>query len=62
MIVNGHVSQTIELSRGDIRYRQLPLLLANVGDLKFRNMASRAGAVFQDQAFRQGDGGGGLRQ
>ena len=46
VIVNGHVSQTIELSRGDIRYRQLPLLLANVGGLKFRNMASRAGPVF----------------
>lgn len=32
VIVNGHVSQTIELSGGDIRYRQLPLLLADVGD------------------------------
>ena len=52
--VNGHVSQTIELSRGDIRYRQLPLLLANVGDLKFRNMAARAGAVFQARHSARG--------
>ena len=54
VIVNGHVSQTIELSRRDIRYRQLPLLLANVGDLKFRNMASRAGAVFQTRHSARG--------
>ena len=48
------MSQTIELSRGDIRYRQLPLLLANVGDLKFRNMASRAGAVFHTRHSARG--------
>ena len=54
VIVNGHVSQTIELSRRDIRYRQLPLLLANVGDLKFRNMASRAGPVFQTRHSARG--------
>ena len=54
VIVNGHVSQTIELSRGDIRYRQLPLLLANVGDMKFRNMASRAGPVFQARHSARG--------
>jgi len=54
VIVNGHVSQTIELSRGDIRYRQLPLLLANVGDLKFRNMASQAGPVFRTRHSARG--------
>ena len=54
LIVNGHVSQTIELSRRDIRYRQLPLLLANVGDLKFRNMASRAGEVFEARHSARG--------
>ena len=54
VIVNGHVSQTIELSRGDIHYRQPPLLLANVGDLKFRNMASRAGPVFQARHSARG--------
>ena len=54
VIVNGHVSQTIELSRRDIRYRQLPLLLANVGDLKFRNMASRAGPVFRTRHSARG--------
>ncbi len=54
VIVNGHVSETIELSRGDIRYRQLPLLLANVGDLKFRNMASQAGPVFQTRHSARG--------
>lgn len=54
VIVNGHVSQTIELSRRDIRYRQLPLLLANVGDLKFRNMASQAGPVFRTRHSARG--------
>lgn len=54
VIVNGHVSQTIELSRRDIRYRQLPLLLANLGDLKFRNMASQAGPVFQTRHSARG--------
>ena len=54
VIVNGHVSQTIELSRRDIRYRQLPLLLANAGDLKFRNMASRAGPVFRTRHSARG--------
>ncbi len=54
VIVNGHVSQTIELSRGDIHYRQPPLLLANVGDLKFRNLASRAGPVFQARHSARG--------
>ncbi len=47
VIVNGHVSQTIELSRKDISYRQLPLLLANVGGLKFENMRAKAGPVFR---------------
>lgn len=51
---NGHVSQTIELSRKDIRYRQLPLLLANVGDLKFRDMASQAGAAFRTRHAARG--------
>ena len=54
VIVNGHVSQTIELSRGDIRYLQLPLLLANVGGLKFRNVASRAGPVFRTRHSARG--------
>lgn len=54
VIVNGHVSRTIELSRGDIRYRQLPLLLANLGDLKFRNMASQAGAAFRTRHSARG--------
>ena len=53
-IVNGHVSQTIEQSRRDIHYRQLPLLLANVGDLKFRNMASQAGPVFRTRHSARG--------
>lgn len=41
------MSQTIELSRQDIRYRQLPLLLANVGGLRFENKRSKAGPIFR---------------
>ena len=46
MIVNGHVTRTIELARRDITYLQLPLLLDNDGRGKLRNVAERAGPAF----------------
>jgi hypothetical protein len=39
MIVNGHVTSTIELIRRDISYKEPPLLLANDGAGGFQDMA-----------------------
>ncbi len=50
MIVNGHVTETIERVRKDIRYKQRPLLLENDGSGRFRDLRSAAGAVF-DSAY-----------
>ena len=47
IIVNGHVTRTIELARRDITYLQLPLLLGNDGRGKLLDLAERAGPVFR---------------
>ena len=47
IIVNGHVTRTIELARRDITYRQLPLLLGNDGRGTLQDLAERAGPVFR---------------
>ena len=47
LIVNGHVTRTIELLRQDITYRQPPLLLVNSGDGRFQNLGEKSGIVFQ---------------
>lgn len=47
IIVNGHVTRTIELARRDITYLQRPLLLGNDGRGKLRDLADRAGPVFR---------------
>ena len=47
IIVNGHVTRTIELARRDITYLQLPLLLGNDGRGKLQDLAERAGPVFR---------------
>jgi enediyne biosynthesis protein E4 len=47
MIVNGHINQTIETTREDVRYREPPLLLYNDGKAVFQNMAAEAGVAFK---------------
>ena len=47
IIVNGHVTRTIELARRDITYLQLPLLLGNDGQGKLKDLAEWAGPVFR---------------
>ena len=47
IIVNGHVTRTIELARRDITYLQLPLLLGNDGRGRLQDRAERAGPVFR---------------
>ncbi|MFN0165370.1 MAG: CRTAC1 family protein [Bryobacteraceae bacterium] len=46
MIVNGHVTETIERVRKDIRYKERPLLLENDGSGRFRDRKDAAGPVF----------------
>ncbi len=47
IIVNGHVTRTIEFARKDITYLQPPLLLDNDGKGKLRDLSARAGPVFR---------------
>jgi enediyne biosynthesis protein E4 len=46
LIVNGHVTESIELARKDIKYKQPPLLLRNRGGAVFEDVRERAGPVF----------------
>jgi hypothetical protein len=55
VIVNGHLNQVVELARGDVKYKEPPLLLRNNGHAVFENMQGEAGS-----AFRAGYNGRGL--
>ncbi|PYU42855.1 MAG: CRTAC1 family protein [Acidobacteria bacterium] len=46
LIVNGHINQVVETTRGDVKYEEPPLLLRNDGNRVFRNMRDQAGSVF----------------
>jgi len=46
LIVNGHVTESIELARKDVTYKQPPMLLRNRGQAVFENMKEEAGPVF----------------
>jgi hypothetical protein len=46
-IINGHLNQVIEMSRGDVKYKQPPLLLRNNGQGVLENMRASAGGAFQ---------------
>jgi enediyne biosynthesis protein E4 len=51
MIVNGHLNEVIERTRGDVTYREPALLLRNTGGGNFQNVEKLAGPTFQ-QKFR----------
>ena len=55
VIVNGHLNQVIEMARGDVKYKQPPLLLRNDGHGVFDSVQVEAG-----EAFRKGYNGRGL--
>jgi enediyne biosynthesis protein E4 len=55
VIVNGHLNQVIEMARGDVKYKQPPLLLRNDGHGVFESMQAEAG-----EAFRKGYNARGL--
>lgn len=54
LIVNGHVTDTIELARKDIKYKEPPLLLRNQGQAVFENMKAGAGAAFARDYLARG--------
>ncbi len=54
-IINGHLNQVIEMTRGDVRYKQPLLLLRNNGRGIFEDIRASAG-----EAFRRGYSGRGL--
>jgi len=54
-IINGHLNQVIEMSRGDVKYKQPLLLLRNNGQGVLENMGANAG-----EAFKKGYSGRGL--
>jgi hypothetical protein len=55
VIINGHLNQVIEMGRGDVQYKQPPLLLHNNGQGVFEDMRAAAG-----EAFHKGYTGRGL--
>jgi enediyne biosynthesis protein E4 len=54
MIVNGHINQTIETVREDVKYQEPPLLLRNDGNGIFENMRERAGPAFRSTYSARG--------
>ncbi|MBM3800758.1 MAG: CRTAC1 family protein [Acidimicrobiia bacterium] len=66
LIVNGHVTDTIEFARKDIKYKEPPLLLRNRGEAVFENVKAEAGPAFardyaaRGMAFGDFDNDGGM--
>ena len=46
VLVNGHINEVIESTRGDVKYREPPLLLHNDGRGILENVRERAGPTF----------------
>lgn len=46
VIVNGHLNQVVEMSRGDVQYKEPSLLLRNNGQGVLENMRTSAGVTF----------------
>jgi len=54
IIANGHINQSIESIRGDVKYQQPPLLLHNDGKAVFRNVRQEAGPAFNSSYVARG--------
>jgi len=54
VIVDGHINQVIESTRGDVKYREPPLLLHNNGKAVFQNMREQAGPAFNEAYSARG--------
>jgi hypothetical protein len=54
MIVNGHVNEVIESLQPQVKYREQPLLLHNLGSAVFEDVSSRAGTAFSQGYLGRG--------
>jgi enediyne biosynthesis protein E4 len=54
VIANGHINQAVEMTRGEVKYQEPPLLLHNDGKGVFQNIASKAGRVFNSALSGRG--------
>ena len=54
VIANGHINQVIETTRENVKYREPPLLLHNVGNSIFRDARREAGATFNSAYSARG--------
>ena len=54
MIVNGHVIEVIESLQSQVKYRERPLLLRNLGSAVFEDVSSKAGPAFSQDYLARG--------
>jgi enediyne biosynthesis protein E4 len=54
LIVSGHVNKIVELTRSDVTYKELPLLLRNDGKGSFHNVQDVAGPAFHTKYDARG--------
>jgi len=54
LIVTGHVNKVVEMTRANVTYKELPLLLRNDGKGVFRDMRESAGPVFNTRYDARG--------
>ncbi len=54
MIVNGHVIEVIESLQSQVKYKEQPLLLRNLGNAVFENVSAKAGAAFSQNYLARG--------
>jgi enediyne biosynthesis protein E4 len=54
MIVNGHVIEVIESLQPQVKYKERPLLLHNLGNAVFEDVSSKAGTAFSQSYLARG--------
>ena len=54
MIVNGHVIEVIESLQPQVKYRERPLLLHNLGNAVFEDVSFKAGTAFSQSYLARG--------
>ena len=54
MIVNGHVTDVIESQQPQVKYKERPLLLRNLGNAVFEDVSSKAGPAFSQRYLARG--------
>ena len=54
IIVNGHVIEVIEALQSQVKYKERPLLLHNLGNAVFEDVTSKAGPAFSQDYLARG--------